>query len=42
MCTGHCVCVCVFVRGEGKFASVCMHTVGECWLRVSICLIKYS
>ena len=29
-----CVCVCVFVKGgrEGRrFASVCMHTVGECF-----------
>ena len=29
-----CVCVCVFVRGEGRFASVCMHTVGECFQSV--------
>ena len=34
-CVCVCVCVCVcLLRGEGKgrrFASVCMHTVGECF-----------
>ena len=25
------VCVCVLVREEGRFASVCVHAVGECF-----------